>query len=284
MVGGRLLVISSVRDEAAHIEQVVAGVAGQERPPDRWLIVDAGSSDGTPELAARLVADLPYATVLRAPDGDPAGGARAWNDALGQADDFEFVANLDGDVVLPPYYLAAVLQRFREQPHLGAGGGAVTVRRNGSWWTLPVLKDQPTEPARVYRRTFLEAIGGAPQHAGADVAVVYARMLGFTTRTFRDLPVRQLQSLGGDHGLRGRVEHEGRRDYVLHCGLPRTVARAVHVAVTRRPYGRSGLWYLVGYLRARFGEAEPAPDPELAAFARRERRQSARARLRRLLP
>ncbi len=288
---GRLLVISPIRNEAAHIEQVVAAVAGQERPPDLWLIVDDGSADGTAELAERLVADLPFARLLRTPENHTAdrgdrlaagGPSRAWSYGFGQVEpeDFEFVANLDGDIVLPPHYLATMLKRFGRQPNLGIAGGAVTELRDGTWCATPASQDHPTAPARIYRRTCLEAIGGMPEHLGADVVTaVYARMHGSGTRTFVDLPVRHLRPIGAAQGTRHGLERQGRREYILHHRLPWAAGRALKIALTVRPYGLSGLWHLTGYLRAAFGDAERVPDPEFAAFARRERRRSVRAAL-----
>lgn len=72
----RLLVISPVRNETDHLERVAAAVAAQERRPDRWLLVDDHSTDGTYELAERLAAELPFVTVLRAPEHPPPADPR----------------------------------------------------------------------------------------------------------------------------------------------------------------------------------------------------------------
>ena len=63
----RLLVISPVRDEAEHLDRVVAAMAAQERTPDRWLIVDDGSTDGTAEIARAAAERLPFCEALHAP-------------------------------------------------------------------------------------------------------------------------------------------------------------------------------------------------------------------------
>jgi glycosyltransferase involved in cell wall biosynthesis len=286
---GRLLVISPVRNEAAHLDQVVAAMAAQERPADLWLIVDDGSSDGTAELAEQLVADVPFARLLRTPEGytvdqgdrNAAGGPpRAWTYGFRQAasEEFEFVAKLDGDIVLPPEYLSEMLRRFREQPELGIAGGAITELREGVWWTMPTPKEHPTAPARIYRLACLEAIGGMPQYMGADVITgVYARMHGYTTLTFEDLPVRHLRPMGSAQGTRRGLERHGRYQYVVHYGFLWIFLRSFVVAVRFRPYGLSGIWLLTGYLRAALGDVERVPDADFAAFAHGEQRARAKA-------
>src|SRR4051794_36816037 len=65
----RVLLVSPVRDEAAHIERIVGAVAAQERPPDLWMVVDDGSGDGTAERLDALAGDVPFLRVVRTPPG-----------------------------------------------------------------------------------------------------------------------------------------------------------------------------------------------------------------------
>ena len=49
----RFLIISPMRNEAAHVERVARALAAQTVPPAEWVVVDDGSTDDT---AARLQA------------------------------------------------------------------------------------------------------------------------------------------------------------------------------------------------------------------------------------
>ena len=68
----RLLIVSPVYNEAGHLERTAQAIAAQERRPDRWVIVDDGSSDDTLEIARRWERELDFVTVLSAPqhEGD----------------------------------------------------------------------------------------------------------------------------------------------------------------------------------------------------------------------
>ena len=77
----RILIISPVRNEAAHIERVVRAVAAQELPPARWIVVDDRSDDGTLEILRRLEPEVPFLDGHRGagalPRGRCATGSRA---------------------------------------------------------------------------------------------------------------------------------------------------------------------------------------------------------------
>ena len=63
----RILVISPVRNEAAHIERVVRAMAAQQLAPALWLVVDDSSTDGTLELLRALEPQVPFLRVMEAP-------------------------------------------------------------------------------------------------------------------------------------------------------------------------------------------------------------------------
>lgn len=151
-VAQRLLVISPVRNEQAHIERVAAAMAAQTRAPDAWIVVDDGSTDSTPRILASLATEIPFLHVssteaLRArtwtsansheaDQGTPeratardrlaiAAEARAFNLALRSVPwrSFTHIAKLDGDTELPPQYFERLLATFAADPLLGLAGG-----------------------------------------------------------------------------------------------------------------------------------------------------------------
>ena len=78
----RVLIVSPVRNEAAHIARVARAVASQSRTPARWIVIDDSSTDGTYELLEELEQEIDFMTVMRPPGGDSAAGPR---DRLAQA-------------------------------------------------------------------------------------------------------------------------------------------------------------------------------------------------------
>jgi poly-beta-1,6-N-acetyl-D-glucosamine synthase len=285
--------ISPVRDEAAHLEQVAAGLAAQTVAPVRWTVVDDGSTDGTAALLERLRGELPFLHVLATPPGHTragrdrlaAGGPdRAWRWGFehGAPPAWTHVGKLDGDIVLAPDYQERLLARFAADRTLGIASGALTELHDGAWRLLPTPADQAAAPCRLFTAECYEAIGGWPARLGADViTTTRARMQGFATRTFDELRVRHLRPIAtADGTLRGRARH-GAYQYVVRYPWWWVAARSALVAARFRPQGLSGVAYLGGYLRAALGPTEPVADPLFGHFMRIETSARGRRALRR---
>ena len=143
-----MLLVSPVRNEANHLQEVVDGVLAQTRPPDLWLIVDDNSDDGTAEIAARACERAPFVRLVSTPPGytrsngdrNAAGGPdRAFNFGLDEVDwrSYTYLGKLDGDIVLPPDFVEGILERFAAEPQLGIGSGAVFEEHGEEWRRIP---------------------------------------------------------------------------------------------------------------------------------------------------
>ena len=103
-------VISSF-NKRDHVIANLRALAQQERPPAEVIVVDNCSGDGT---AAAVRAQFPEVRLLEMPHSR-FGACATFN--LGfKAATQEFVAILDDDVVLPPSWIARLLDRFAREP------------------------------------------------------------------------------------------------------------------------------------------------------------------------
>lgn len=286
----RLLVISPVRNEVAHLERVVAAMAAQSRPPDEWVVIDDGSDDGTGELLASLSPSVPFMRVVRAEQDRGLKGAdrlalaaapRAFNLGLGHGrEDFTHVAKLDGDVELPPNYYEELLSRFAEDQQLGIACGDLIEPVGSDWERLAIPPHHVHGALKLYSRECLTAIGGVQERLGWDtIDETYARMRDFRTRSFPDLVARHHRPVATASGaLRGRARH-GRCAWIAHFGLGWIALRSVKVGLRMRPRGISGLAFLYGYLQAAARRVPRVEDREFRRFVRRELRGRMRATL-----
>ncbi len=130
----RLLLISPVRNEEAHLELIGQAVAAQTRPPDSWVVVDDASTDATPEILERLARDIGFIAVVNGSasngalsngSGTPvkdrlatAAAPRTFNRGLRSVDweSFTHIAKLDGDTELPARLLRAAARGVRARP------------------------------------------------------------------------------------------------------------------------------------------------------------------------
>jgi biofilm PGA synthesis N-glycosyltransferase PgaC len=281
----RVLIVSPVRNEAAHIARVARAVAAQSLPPARWIAIDDRSGDGTLGVLHGLRAEVPCLSVLRAPAADPAAGvrdrlacaveARNFNFALAYAGwrDYTHVMKLDGDVELPPDYLRLLLERLAAQPRLGlAGGVLVEPTGGGAPRPIAIARNHVHGALKCYTRACLEAIGGVQERLGWDtIDETYARMRGFQTHSFPDLVcVHHRPLASADGALRGHARH-GECAYITHQSTLWVTLRSLKVA-SRPPAGLAGAAFLYGYARAAARRAPRVPDSAYRSFTRNELR------------
>ncbi len=285
MMVPKILIVSPVRNEAAHIERVVAAVAAQEQLPDRWLVVDDASSDGTRERLHELARGVPFMSVLDAPRAPGLDGARdrlalaaevrSFNAAVDgvELDSYTHVMKLDGDIELPPNYLRVISERFAANPRLGlAGGVIVEPTGHGGVRRIVIPRHHIHGALKLYSLECLWAIGGVPERLAWDtIDETYARMRGFETITFPDLVCVHHRPLASADGkLRGRARH-GECAYIAHYPPTWVTCRAVKVACSS-PLGISGAAFLFGYARAAVRGSHRVADADFRRFTRRELR------------
>jgi poly-beta-1,6-N-acetyl-D-glucosamine synthase len=284
-----ILVISPVRNEAAHLEAVIRGLASQELRPARWIVSDDGSTDATPQILRRWEARLPWMTVVEGPAGaDPsvavrdrlarAAAPRNFNHGLACSDwdtgGYTHVMKLDGDIELSPHYLRELMRRFEADPTLGLGAGVIREPlAGGGFRHIEIPRVHVHGALKCYSRACFEAIGGVQERLGWDtIDGTYARMRGFTTRSFPDLVSIHHRPIGSADGtLRGHARH-GECAYLAHYTPSWVALRALKVA-RRRPAGLSGAAFLFGFWRAAARRAQRVPDPELRRFTHAELRR-----------
>jgi glycosyltransferase involved in cell wall biosynthesis len=278
----RLLLISPVRDEAVHIEAVARAIARQTRPPDCWIVVDDGSTDGTQRLLEAVAPALPFLRTMSTQQHerlsgtadrlDVASEASAFNLGLNSVDwrSFTHIGKLDGDVELPVDYFERILERFAGDPRLGIACGDLVEGSGQDVHRIRIPSHHVHGALKLYTRECFEAIGGMQERLGWDtIDETYARMLGFATRSYPDVVAHHHRSWGSAGGtLRGRARH-GRCAYVAGYPLFWVMLRSAKLA-TVRPVVLSGLAFGFGYLRAWAARCSRVEDPQFRRYVRRE--------------
>jgi GT2 family glycosyltransferase len=120
-MAGRVAVHLLTRDSSRWIEECLAGISAQSRPPDRIRLIDCASTDGTRDLlGAAARGDSRVELVLLDENRGYTGGHNA---GLRQGRE-EAVLLLNPDVRLAPTYIAETLAALERHP----GAGAITGR------------------------------------------------------------------------------------------------------------------------------------------------------------
>lgn len=275
----KYVLITAARNEERFIEGTIRSVVAQTGLPERWVIVDDGSTDRTPEIVARYAGRHPWIELVRRPerkDRSFAGKAHAVNAALERVRSLKFdvVGNLDADVSFEPDYLAFVMAKFAADPELGVAGTPFT--EDGGYDSTKNSfegENYVAGPCQLFRYRCWQEIGGyVPNRAGGVdwIAVMTARMQGWKVRSFPEKRFHHHRSMGtAGKGKLAALFAYGQKDYYLG-GSPLWQIFRVGYQMTKRPVVKGGVALMLGYCWAAARRMERAVSPELMRFHRRE--------------
>jgi glycosyltransferase involved in cell wall biosynthesis len=211
--------ITPVRDEEKFIGEMIESIAAQTVPPARWIIVDDGSRDRTPEIVAEYAQRIPYIELLRRPprESRAPGGEAAVPEAMRRLNlpEYDFVARFDADLTFPRDYIARILDEFARNAHLGIAGGELDILQRGRLIPEKSPAYHVRGALKMYRRQCLQEIGGLHSQIGWDTLdEVLAWSRGWTTQSFPAMRVLHRRPTGTGIAA-GRVYSErGRAEYL----------------------------------------------------------------------
>ncbi len=285
------VLITPARNEAAFLEKTIESMIHQTFPPVKWVIVDDASTDRTPEIISRYLAQHPWMEMVQMPprrDRSFAAKVHSFNAGYQRVKDlqYEVVGNLDADISFDEDFLEFLVGRFAEDPALGVAG--TIFREEGYSSETDSFEGQKhvSGQCQLFRRKCFEEIGGYIPHRAGGIdwmAVTTARMKGWKTKSFREKSFFHHRHMGtAERGILAAMFSYGEKDYYLG-NHPIWQLFRVTYRITKRPYLFAGLALGLGYCWA-FLRRTPRPvSRELMAFHRREQMLKLKAILKSLL-
>jgi glycosyltransferase involved in cell wall biosynthesis len=285
----KYVLITPAHNEEAFIHKTLDSMVAQTVLPERWIIVDDGSTDRTAEIVEGYAKRYSWIELVRRTqhrDRSFAGKVHSFNAGFErvQSVQFEVIGNLDADLSFDPDYLAFLMQRFSEDLGLGVAGTPFLEDGYDSARDSFEGENHVAGGCQLFRRECFEQIGGfiANPAGGVDwIAVTTARMKGWKTRSFAEKRFHHYRTLGtaGRSSVAASFSY-GEKDYYLG-GSPVWQLFRVAYRVTRQPV--EGLALLAGYAWAASKRIKRPITPELMRFHRREQMRKLRAIFRTLL-
>jgi len=274
----RYIIISPVRNEAAHLPGTIQSIASQTILPVQWIVVDDGSTDNTPAILATAAKEHPWITVVTRADRGarkPGGGViEAFYDGFAKIADanWDFIVKLDGDVSFERDYFERCFAAFAADATLGIAGGLVCNLKNGA-----LVAESTIDPefhvrgaTKIYRRTCWDQLGELIRAPGWDTLdELKANMLNWKTRTLRDIQLIHHRPAGSKDGTWTNWVKNGRANYVVGYHPAFMFLKALS-RIPRRPYCIAGLGPLVGFITGYLKRIPQISDKALIHFLRRE--------------
>ncbi len=273
-----LLIVTPCRDEAAYARRTLDSMVAQTLRPTRWVIVDDGSSDETPQILAEYARKHPWIEVVRREDRGGRSVGPGVIDAFyagyerSQPERYEFVCKLDLDLELPPRYFELLIARMRAEPRLGTCSGKPYFTARGKLVSEGCGDEMSVGMTKLYRRECFDEIGGFHREVMWDgIDCHRCRQLGWIACSWDEPELRfeHLRPMGSSHKgiLTGRMRH-GAGQYFMGTG-PLFMAASAAYRMAHRPFVVGGLTMLWGWLDAALRGAKRLEDPALVSFIRR---------------
>ena len=281
----KYVLITPARNEGVFIKKTLDSMFVQTVRPERWVIVDDGSTDNTAEIVVQFAEQVSWIELLRREqraDRNFAGKVYAFRAGLErvQSIDFDIIGNLDADISFDADYLEFLIRKFDEDPKLGVAGTPFT--ENSGYDTSRDSFEGENHVAggcQLFRRQCFEEIGGyVPNRVGGIdwVAVTTARMRGWKTRSFPEKRFHHYRSLGtAERSVLSSLFSYGEKDYYLG-GSPIWQVFRVMYRTAKRPILIGGLALLSGYCWAALRRMQRPVSRELIRFHQREQMKKLR--------
>jgi glycosyltransferase involved in cell wall biosynthesis len=269
--------VTPARDEERLLPQLISSMARQTHLPERWIIVDDGSTDATAAIIDHAARSHEWIEPHHiAHNGARAEGGESVIKNLVPpqiADRYAYILRLDADLSFGSDFVEQLLAEFKGHPRLGIAGATLYEPEGTVWREIQTPRFHTRGAAKMYSARCFKAIGGLDSGLGWDtVDEASALMLGFETRSFRHiwaLHHRPQAAAGGR--WRGRVA-SGRAAFRAGYSLPFMMARAAaHVGA--RPYLIGSLLMLGGFFEGYIRRLPRAASPELIRFVRAQQRR-----------
>ena len=282
-MGRRYVLISPCRDEAAYLRATIATVAAQSVPPSRWIIVDDGSTDETPQILAEAAEEYGFIEIVHRVDRGERkvgpGVIEAFYEGLShiRLDDFDYLCKLDCDLEMPPRYFETIMRHFEEDSRLGTMSGKLYVRYGEELVHEYCGDENSVGPAKFYRVGCFTDIGGFVREVSWDgIDGHMCRMRGWIAQSsdVSDLRIVHLRRMGSSEKSfwTGRLRW-GKGKWFMGSAWYYVLVLSIFRAF-ERPFVTSGLGILLGYLRAMLTGVQRFEDKEFRTHLRRYEFQS----------
>jgi poly-beta-1,6-N-acetyl-D-glucosamine synthase len=243
-------------------------LAAQTWPPQAWVVVDNGSTDGTQDVVRELGRVHDWIHLFSIPDeSNPTRGrssVRAFNAGVMREEvRDDLVTGLDADVSLGSGYFASLREEFEKNPRLGIASGLCFESDGRDWNPVHVTHPNLRGAALTYRQECLaELLPLEARHGGWEaIGIVRARARGWETALFSDLRYFHHRPTGArDLSRFASYTEEGDDAYYMWYRPSYLFLRTLYHAFARREPAATGLAW--GYARSALTRkprhAEPA--------------------------
>lgn len=252
----KISIVIPAHNEAAFIKQCLQSLTTQSTKPDKIIVVDDQSTDGTGDIVKQFAKIHPFISVVSSSSSNEhlpgSKVVNAFQKGLARLDDnYDIICKFDADLIFPPDYLTTIVNLFKEDPQLGMAGGFCFIEKDEKWILESLTdKDHIRGALKAYRVQCFRDIGGLKPSMGWDtVDELLAQYHGWKIHTDDKLHVKHLRPTGLTYSKKAKLK-QGEAFYKLRYGFLITLIASAKLAQKKN---NPALLkdYLHGFLKAK---------------------------------
>ncbi|AKB34355.1 glycosyltransferase [Methanosarcina siciliae HI350] len=276
----KYLLITPARNEEDNLPDVSESVTGQKVTPVLWIIVDDGSTDGTPYILEGLKARYSWIRSIRLPP-KPRDITFHYSYVCKQGFDYsleysrengieyDYIGLLDADTVLEENYFGKLMGEFEKDSSLGIASGGVYYDFGGKLSREVSDKNLPRGTGRLWRKScFLETEGYQVEPSPDSISNTKALLRGWQLRQYIDVVEIQKRKTGSGEGLWKGYVKNGWMAYYVDKSLSMVLFNTLYFSF-KSPY-YTGIAYLYGYFNSAVKKENKIRDTEIRAYYRKQ--------------
>ncbi|MDO8846602.1 glycosyltransferase family A protein [Methylicorpusculum sp.] len=270
------VLISPCRNESEYMRETLDSVVAQSVKPAKWIIVDDGSTDATPQILSHYMQQYDWISVVTLPDrGHRAVGPGVINAFYAgyetiRPKDYDYVCKLDLDLRLPPRYFELLISKMEANPRIGTCSGKAYIEHANGQLTPENHGDETSlGMTKFYRVSCFKEIGGFVREVMWDgIDCHTCRMLGWIACSWDEPDLRfvHLRPMGSSQQniYVGRMRH-GYGQYFMGTGFLYMLASAFY-RLKEKPVVLGSLAMMWGWLSSALAGKPRYENPEFRQF------------------
>jgi glycosyltransferase involved in cell wall biosynthesis len=247
----------------------------QSIKPRKWIIVDDGSSDDTYDIVTKAARNYSWITIIKTNSNEKrAPGTNvvnAFNFGLSTIkNDYSYIVKLDADLEFDEDYFEKLIRQFEINNRLGIAGGICVISTKGNKRKIEKTPEYHVRgPIKMYRKKCFDEIGGLMPKFGWDgIDEMKAMMLGWETKSFKDIIVLHLRPTGKETGLLRYGWRRGKLNYFLGYNPLYSILSSIN-NFSKKPYVLFGLTLFTGYIYSYMTNSEQINDKKFIKFIKK---------------
>jgi poly-beta-1,6-N-acetyl-D-glucosamine synthase len=253
----RYVLITPVKDEAKYIKETLESVMQQTVKPCKWIIIDDGSKDDTSQIVREYVKFNDWIKLITANKstarypGYPVVSAFILGYNSLDAEEYDFIVKLDGDLKFSEDYFEKLICKFNSNDRLGIASGVYLEKVDERWEIIDMPGYHAAGASKFIRKEcFIQIDGFLPSLGWDTLDEIKARARGWETGHFSDIPFYHLKKEGSGIGaLRTCVVH-GRIFYLTGGKAYFFIIKAIKRMIVDRPPVIKGMLMAWGFFKA----------------------------------